>query len=63
MKKRKKSKLLQTPVTQNPVAKFAHQFNKSQRFNDKTKYSRRNKHKGQEPFTMCFLNALQKAFA
>ncbi len=62
MKKRKKSKHLQTPVTPNPVAKFAHQFNKSHQFDDKTKYRRRNKHKGQEPFAMCLLNTLQMAF-
>lgn len=30
----------------NPVAKFAHRFNQSIRFKDKTKYTRKGKSKG-----------------
>jgi hypothetical protein len=33
---------------QNPVAKFAHQFNKAQVFRDKTEYRRKAKHAKQE---------------
>ncbi len=50
MKKRKQTKHLAQTPDKNPVAKFARQFNKAQVFKDKTKYQRRNKHKGQEPF-------------
>ena len=52
MKKRKKSNNLTTAVCNNPVAKYAHQFNKAQVFKDKSKYQRRCKHKGKEPFPM-----------
>ena len=50
MKKQKKFKPLPDGATQNPVAKFAHRFNKAKIFNDKTRYQRHNKHKGKEPF-------------
>jgi hypothetical protein len=33
---------------QNPVAKFAHQFNKAKIFFDKSKYNRKDKHEKQE---------------
>ncbi len=39
-------------VVQNPVAKFAHQFNRAVYFHDRTSYSRKNKHKGGEPFSL-----------
>jgi len=40
---------------QNPVAKFAHQFNKACIFADKSKYRRNLKHRKQEasPITLC----------
>jgi hypothetical protein len=50
MKKHKKFKPLPSATPQNPVAKFAHRFNKAQIFSDKTRYQRHNKHKGKEPF-------------
>ncbi len=34
----------------NPVAKHAHQFNRSIVFADKTRYTRKTKHKEQNPF-------------
>ncbi|WP_036300581.1 DUF7230 family protein [Methylomarinum vadi] len=52
MKKRKKSTALPAAVPNNPVAKFARQFNKAAIFKDKSKYNRKAKHKGQEPFPM-----------
>lgn len=60
MKKTNKSKHLETDFIKNPVAKFAHQFNKAQVFKDKTKYQRKAKHKGKEPFLMLFLPLLEK---
>jgi hypothetical protein len=36
----------------NPVAKFAHHFNNAVFFRDRTSYSRKNKHKGTEPFSL-----------
>jgi hypothetical protein len=49
MKKRNTKIILEdSTVILNPVAKFAHQFNKAQVFADKTKYQRRAKHKKQE---------------
>lgn len=50
MKKRHKIKLSTEIVLKNPVAKYAGQFNKAQVFKDKTKYQRKAKHKGREPF-------------
>jgi hypothetical protein len=52
MKKRKNQRELETVPLQNPVAKFAHQFNKAQTFRDKSKYSRKAKHAKQEVFPM-----------
>jgi hypothetical protein len=39
-------------VVQNSVAKFAHHFNNAVFFRDRTSYSRKNKHKGTEPFSL-----------
>jgi len=41
----------------NPVAKFAHQLNRSIRFKDKTKYNRKGRSKGLpfEFLTGCFI--------
>lgn len=60
MKKTKKSKGLEIIPTNNPVAKFAFQFNKPKTFKDKTKYQRTAKHKGKEPFPMMFTTLLEK---
>ncbi len=40
------------PPSRNPVAKHAHRFNRSAVFADKTRYSRKTKHKGQDPVPM-----------
>jgi hypothetical protein len=65
MKKRKHPNKLDGAPVQNPVAKFAHQFNKAHSFCDKSKYHRNAKHRKQEasPITLdgvigeasCFL--------
>lgn len=60
MKKRKKSKGLAPATFNNPVAKYAHQFNKAQVLKDKSKYQRHNKHKAKEPFPMVLLNIIGK---
>ena len=48
MKKRKNMNKIEETPNQNPVAKFAHQFNKAQVFDDKTEYRRKAKHAKQE---------------
>ena len=64
VKKTKKVKRLETEKIKNPVAKFTFQFNKAQTFKDKTKYQRRAKHKGQEPFPMLLsITVLEKVSA
>ena len=44
----------------NPVAKFAHRFNKAQVFADKRHYQRKAKHKGQEPFSIVSGEMIEK---
>ena len=48
MKKRKNPRKIDGVPGQNPVAKFARQFNKALIFCDKNKYRRNAKHKKQE---------------
>jgi hypothetical protein len=60
MKKRKNRSELETLPLQNPVAKYAHQFNKAQTFRDKSKYSRRAKHAKQEVFPITLFGAIGK---
>jgi hypothetical protein len=48
MKKRKIMNKIEDIPSQNPVAKFAHLFNKTQIFADKNKYNRKTKHARQE---------------
>jgi hypothetical protein len=48
MKKRKNMNKVEDVPLQNPVAKFAHQFNKAKVFSDKSKYTRKEKHEEQE---------------
>ncbi len=48
MKKRKTMNKIGDAPNQNPVAKFAHQFNKAQIFADKRDYRRKAKHVKQE---------------
>ena len=52
MKKRKNPQGKDCVPNQNPVAKFAHLFNKAQTFGDKSKYSRKAKHARQEASPM-----------
>ena len=42
-------------VIRNPVAKFAHQVNKTSFFRDKTKYCRQGKHQGPEASPIIFI--------
>jgi len=62
MNKRKKTKDPLLIGFKNPVAKYAHQFNKAQVFKDKSKYQRHSKHKGKEPFPMMFSGIIGKGF-
>ncbi len=55
MRKQNKAKGLDKIPAQNPVAKFAHLFNKAQVYADKRKYQRKNKHSGLEPFLIAFV--------
>ncbi len=52
MKKRKNQKGAETVPNQNPVAKYAHMFDETQTFCDKSKYSRKAKHTRQEATPM-----------
>ena len=52
MKKRKNPQGTAHIPIQNPVAKYAHLFNKAQTFCDKSKYSRKAKHPRQEATPM-----------
>ncbi len=54
MKKRKNQPLPEEAI-RNPVAKFAHQFNKAQVFEDKRQYRRNNKHRKQEAPLITFI--------
>lgn len=60
MRKQNPSKDLQDKPGKNPVAKFAHQFNKAQIFTDKTRYRRKVKHAGLEPFVIVADSAITK---
>ena len=62
MKKTKQAKELATNQLKNPVAKFAFQFNKALVFRDKSKYQRKVKHKGKEPFPMVIFTSIGKGF-
>ena len=46
---------------QNPVAKFAHQFNKAHVFEDKNNYRRNAKHRKQEASPIALLRAIREA--
>ncbi|MGY6276739.1 DUF7230 family protein [Methylomonas sp. MgM2] len=62
MRKRNKAKGLREIPIKNPVAKFAHHYNKSQVFSDKRKYQRKAKHPAREPFSTAFGKALEQGF-
>ncbi|MFI3120567.1 MAG: hypothetical protein QX203_11395 [Methylococcaceae bacterium] len=52
MKKRKNPNGAEIVPLQNPVAKYAHRFNKAQIFCDKRQYTRKAKHSRQEASPM-----------
>ena len=55
----KKKKVTQGKLSpQNPVAKHAHNFNRSVVFADKTRYTRKSKHKGLDPVPMTVDSAI-----
>jgi hypothetical protein len=54
MKKRKINNKMDCIFLQNPVAKFASQFNKAHIFRDKSKYNRKSKQGKQEIFPIVF---------
>ncbi|MGR8931582.1 MAG: DUF7230 family protein [Gammaproteobacteria bacterium] len=60
MRKQNKAKGSPEVPIKNPVAKFAHQFNKAQFFTDKRKYQRKTKHKGLEPFSIVSRETIEK---
>ena len=60
MRKQNKAKGLDNLPQNNPVAKFAHHFNKAQIFADKRKYQRKAKHSGLEPFSIALSRSIQK---
>ena len=62
MRKQPKAKGIDNLPTHNPVAKFAHQFNKAQIFADKRKYQRKAKHSGLEPFSITLSKVIEKGF-
>jgi hypothetical protein len=60
MKKRKNPQLPEQVTLQNPVAKFARQFNKAAVFADKNQYRRNAKHRKQEVSLNAFLRAFKE---
>lgn len=64
MKKHHQRKRLSSEsVIQNPVAKYAHHFNKSQVFEDKKNHYRRHtKHKSKDAFIISLVKGIIKAF-
>ncbi len=62
MRKQNKAKGLDNLALKNPVAKFAHHFNKAQVFADKRKYQRKAKHSGLEPFSIVSYEMIEKGF-
>ena len=61
MKKRKNPNKIDCVPIQNPVAKFAHQFNKAFVFEDKNKYRRNAKHKKQEASPIALVRTIREA--
>jgi len=60
MKKRKNPNKIDCVPIQNPVAKFAHQFNKAHIFEDKNKYRRNAKHRKQEASPMTLVRIIRE---
>ena len=61
MKNRKKPNKIDYVPIQNPVAKFAHQFNKAHVFEDKNKYHRNAKHRKQEASLITLVRVIREA--
>jgi hypothetical protein len=61
MKKRKNPNKIDRVPIQNPVAKFAHQFNKAHVFEDKNKYRRNAKHRKQEASPIALVRVIREA--
>jgi hypothetical protein len=62
MKKRNNPKKIDCVPIQNPVAKFAHQFNKALIFVNKNKYQRNAKHRKQEASLIILSRIIREAF-
>jgi hypothetical protein len=62
MKKRKNPQLPEQMTLQNPVAKYARQFNKACVFADKTQYRRNAKHRNQEASLIILARVIKTAF-
>ena len=63
MKKQNRCQGREAPPKHNPVAKFAHRFNKHQTFADKRRYQRKAKHRGLEPFAIVSGEAIANGLA
>jgi hypothetical protein len=61
MKKRKNPHKIDCVPQQNPVAKFARQFNKAQVYADKNSYRRVAKHRKQEASLIGLVSLIKKA--
>ncbi len=61
MKNRNKTTQALCVPIQNPVAKFAAQFNKAATFRDQSKYTRNNKHKKQEAWSIALARVIDQA--
>ena len=60
MKKRKNPNKIDCVPIQNPVAKFAHQFNKAHVFEDKNKYHRNAKHRKQDTSPIILIRVIRE---
>ena len=60
MKKRNNPKKIDGVPVQNPVAKFANQFNKALIFEDKNKYHRNVKHRNQEVSLLTLFRVMRE---
>ena len=61
MKKRKNPNTKEGIPIQNPVAKFAHRFNKAHIFEDKNTYRRNAKHRKQEASPIAWVRVIREA--
>jgi hypothetical protein len=62
MRKQKKTKTPETVNLQNPVAKYARQFNKALIFVDKNQYRRQPKHRKQEVSLTACIRVFKETF-